>query len=120
VTTRGTRDAIALRAAAGERRAGRAQPPEIGLRQRVEIEGVEPHFQIIVERTGALDEMTLLVEVSGDILADRMVKMIELQEKIQSRIQATLGLPARVKLVEPKTLERFTGKAERVVDKRKM
>ncbi len=85
-----------------------------------DIEHVEPHFQIIVERSGSLDDMTLLVEVSEEIFADRMVKMIELQQRILNKIQAATGLRPRIKLVEPKTLQRFVGKAERVLDKREL
>jgi len=86
----------------------------------IEIEGVEPHYQIIVERTGALDDMTLLVEVSEDIFADRMVKMLELEERIRSKIQTVVGFTPRIKLVEPKSIERSVGKATRVIDKRNL
>lgn len=85
-----------------------------------EIENVEPHYQIVVERVGALDEMTLLVEVSEDIFADRMDKMIELEERIRSRVGAVIGLTPRVKLVEPKTIERSLGKSRRVIDNREL
>ena len=83
-----------------------------------EIEGVEPHYQIIVERIGALDEMTLLVEVSEGIFTDRMDKMVGLGDRIRSKLEEAIGLSPRVKLVEPKTIERSVGKATRVIDKR--
>jgi phenylacetate-CoA ligase len=85
-----------------------------------EIEGVEPHYQIIAERNGALDELTILVEVSADMFTDKMSRLVELEKKIKSRIHAVTGLTPALKLVEPKTLERNAGKALRVIDKRQL
>ena len=84
-----------------------------------EIEGIAPHYQIIIDRKGALDETTVLVEVSEAIFFDEMRKQAELKETIKKRLAAELGLSVEVKLVEKKTLERFEGKAKRVIDNRK-
>jgi phenylacetate-CoA ligase len=84
-----------------------------------EVEGVAPHYQIIIDRKGALDETTVNVEVSESIFFDEMKKQSELKETIKKRLASELGISVEVKLVEKKTLERFEGKAKRVIDKRK-
>jgi len=84
------------------------------------IEGTEPHYQIIVDRKGALDEVTVLVEVSEAIFFDEMKKQRELIDLITRKLTSELGISVGVKLVEKKTLERFEGKAKRVIDKRKL
>lgn len=84
-----------------------------------EIEGTEPHYQIVIERKGAIDEMTVLVEVSEEIFFDEMKKQNELINLIKQRLFSELGINVDVKLVEKKTLERFEGKAKRVIDKRR-
>ena len=84
-----------------------------------EIEGVAPHYQIVIDRKGALDETTVNVEVSESIFFDEMKKQSELKETIKKRLASELGISVEVKLVEKKTLERFEGKAKRVIDKRK-
>ncbi len=83
-----------------------------------EIEGTEPHYQIVVEKKGAIDEMTVLVEVSEEIFFDEMKKQNELIDLIKQRLFSELGINVNVRLVEKKTLERFEGKAKRVIDKR--
>jgi phenylacetate-CoA ligase len=82
------------------------------------IEGTEPHYQIIVERTGAMDEMTVLVEVAETIFFDEMKRQKEMVEQIQKRLAQELGVSVAVKIVEKKTLQRFEGKAQRVIDRR--
>ena len=83
-----------------------------------EIEGVEPHFQIIVDRKKALDVMEVWVEVSEEIFPDAMRKLVEFEKKVEERLQSVLGVKAKVKLVEPKTFARTAGKAKRVIDRR--
>jgi len=84
-----------------------------------EIEGVAPHYQIVIDRKGALDETTVFVEVSEQIFFDEMKKQSELKETIKKRLAGELGIAVDVKLAEKKTLERFEGKAKRVIDNRK-
>lgn len=83
-----------------------------------DIEGVEPHYQIIVEREGRLDKAQVLVEVTESIFFDQMKKQRQLVDHIKKRLAAELGIGVEVKLVEEKSLERFEGKAKRVIDKR--
>jgi len=84
-----------------------------------EIEGVAPHYQIVIDRKGALDETTVNVEVSESMFFDEMKKQSALKETIKKRLASELGISVEVKLVEKKKLERFEGKAKRVIDNRK-
>lgn len=86
----------------------------------MEVEGIEPHYQIMVDRKGALDELEVWVEVSEEIFPDAMRKLVEFEQKVENRLMQVIGLRAKVKLVEPKTIERTTGKSRRVIDKRKL
>jgi phenylacetate-CoA ligase len=85
-----------------------------------DIEGTEPHYQIVVEREGRLDKVTVLVEVVESIFFDQMKKQRQLVEHIKKKLATELGIGVDVKLVEEKTLERFEGKAKRVIDKRQL
>ncbi|NLG84268.1 MAG: phenylacetate--CoA ligase [Firmicutes bacterium] len=84
------------------------------------IGGVEPHYQIIVDRERNLDELEIWVEVSEGIFSDEVKRLEELERKIRVEIESTLGIHARVKLVEPKTIARREGKAKRVIDRREV
>jgi phenylacetate-CoA ligase len=84
----------------------------------VGIEGVEPHYQIVVEREGNLDTMQVQVEVSEGVFSDEIRVLENLSKHIQKEIKDMLGVTCRVKLVEPKTIQRSEGKAQRVIDKR--
>lgn len=85
-----------------------------------EIEGTEPHYQIVIDRKGALDEVTVFVEAAESIFFDQMRKQRQIVETIEKRLAQELGIGIAVKLVERKTLERFEGKARRVIDKRSL
>jgi phenylacetate-CoA ligase len=83
-----------------------------------EIEGSEPHYQIILERKAALDILTVLVEVSESIFFDQVRKQKDFIERIKSRIASEIGISVEVKPVEKQTLERSEGKVKKVIDKR--
>ncbi len=85
-----------------------------------EIEGTEPHYQIIVERENHSDKVTVLVEVVESIFFDEMKKQRGMVDRIRARLASELGIGVDVKLVEEKTLERSEGKSKRVIDKRKL
>jgi phenylacetate-CoA ligase len=85
-----------------------------------EFEGVTPHYQIILSREEALDRMEVLVEVSGELFFDEMRKQKEMVDRMHRRLKDELGLSVALRLVEPNTLERFSGKAKRVLDRRKV
>lgn len=83
-------------------------------------EGVEPHYQIVVNRVGNMDTMDVEVEVSEDIFSDEIKVLENLSNRIQADIKDMLGVTCKVKLVEPKTIQRSEGKAQRVIDNRKL
>lgn len=83
-----------------------------------EIEGTEPHYQIIVDRENHSDRITVLVEVVESIFFDEMKKQRQMVDHIKARLAAELGISVAVKLVEEKSIERTTGKAKRVIDNR--
>ncbi|MGV1097963.1 phenylacetate--CoA ligase family protein [Thiovibrio sp. JS02] len=85
-----------------------------------EIEGTKPHYQIVVEKEGRLDKITVLVEVVEAIFFDEMKKQGAMIDTIKRKLASELGIGVDVKLVEEKTLERSEGKAKRIVDKRKL
>ena len=85
-----------------------------------EIEGTEPHYQIVIDRKGAMDEATVLVEAGESIFFDQMRRQGEMVDRIRKRLAHELGISVVVKLVETKTLGRSEGKAKRVVDLRKL
>ena len=82
------------------------------------VPGLAPHFHIELTRPGALDEVTLHVELTPEIFSDSMREMQALRQKIQAAVLAVTGLSATVALNAPKTLQRFEGKASRVTDNR--
>ncbi len=84
------------------------------------IEGLEPHYEIIVERTGTLDTIEVKVEVSERVFSDSgEVKVLQnLERRLASDLRDYLGIAVKVKLVDPKSLQRSDGKSARVIDKR--
>ena len=82
------------------------------------IEGVEPHYQIEVSREGSLDVMAILVEVSERIFSGEIKVLERLSRSIQMEIKDMLGVTCQVKLVEPRSIQRSEGKAQRVIDRR--
>lgn len=86
----------------------------------MEIDEVEPHYQMTVDRVDNLDTLTVQVEVNETLFSDEVKTLQKLGQKISKDIKETLGVSADVKLVEPKTIARSEGKAVRVVDKREI
>jgi phenylacetate-CoA ligase len=84
------------------------------------IEGVEPHYQIIVNREGTMDTMEVQVEVSEQLFSDEVKNLEKLSRRIQAEIKDLIGSTCKVTLVEPKTIQRSEGKAKRVIDNRKL
>ena len=86
------------------------------------IQGVEPHYQLIVDRAGNLDTLEIQVEVGEQIFAnaDEVKVLQNMERQIAKDIKDYLGVSAKIKLVEPKTIQRFEGKASRVLDKRRI
>jgi phenylacetate-CoA ligase len=85
----------------------------------LEVEGVEPHYIIVVDRQHQFksDELEVWVEVSEDVFSDELGKMERLEKKLRAEMDSVLGISAKIKLVEPRTIARTEGKAKRVVDR---
>lgn len=81
--------------------------------------GCPPHYQIIVDRIGHLDTIEVHVELTPNMFSDTVTQVQEFEQELYEAIHSTLGIAAKVTLVEPKSIERSTGKAVRVIDKRK-
>lgn len=86
----------------------------------LQIEGVQPHYQIIVDRQHTLDDLEVWVEVSDAVFADEIRGLEALERKIRDELHNGLGITARVRLVEPRSIQRSEGKARRVVDRREV
>jgi phenylacetate-CoA ligase len=82
------------------------------------VEGTTPHYLIEVDRPGTLDQVTVKVEIRPELFSDRMDRMQALRERIGREIHTVAGIRAEVELVEPRRIERFVGKAKRVLDRR--
>lgn len=82
------------------------------------IDGAAPHYRIEIERPGSLDEVTVHIEVRPAYFSDSISRMQALRDRIAHAILTVTTLHMRVNLVEPQSLERFEGKAQRVIDRR--
>ena len=82
------------------------------------MEETQPHYQLIVDRVNNKDTLDVLVEVSDNVFTDEIKSLEALSQKVSNNLLTVLGIKARVKLVEPKSIARSEGKAVRVIDKR--
>jgi phenylacetate-CoA ligase len=86
----------------------------------MEFDGIEPHYQLVVEREGRLDTLSVMVEVNERIFSDEVKNLQAMERSLEKNIKELLGVAAKVRLVEPKSIQRTEGKAVRVIDKRKI
>ncbi|MDR0654789.1 MAG: phenylacetate--CoA ligase [Treponema sp.] len=87
----------------------------------IEIEGTEPQYLIVVSRGEShLDDVELQVEVKKEFFSDETRGLEALRARIEGVMKSKLQIGVKVKLVEPKTIERSIGKAKRVIDNRKI
>ncbi|WP_243546537.1 phenylacetate--CoA ligase family protein [Pseudodesulfovibrio tunisiensis] len=84
----------------------------------LETDGLSPHYQLIVNRIGNLDTLEVQVEINEGVFSDEIKNLQRLETKVMKNIKEFLGVTAKVKLVEPKGIERSVGKAKRIIDKR--
>lgn len=84
-----------------------------------QVEGCEPHYQLVLDREGAMDTLEVQVEVNERIFFDEMKKQRGFVDLLEKRLVSALGVGAKVKLVEPSSMPRHEGKANRIVDRRK-
>ncbi len=84
----------------------------------LEVEGILPHYQIILTRQKGLDEMEVQVEVTPEIFSDQIGALEQFEARLVDSLDHVLGLRVAVRLVEPHSIQRSEGKAKRVIDKR--
>ena len=86
----------------------------------LDVEEVSPHYMMIVDRVNNLDTLEIQVEVAENHFTDEIKGLERLSNKIGHAINQTLGLNAKIRIVEPQSLQRFEGKSVHVIDKRKL
>lgn len=84
----------------------------------VGLDSISPHYQLIVTRENYSDSLEIKVELIDGNLLDRYGELQNLQNTIRSKVRSVLGIDTKVSLVQPKSIERFMGKAKRVIDLR--
>ncbi len=84
------------------------------------VEGVLPHYQIILIRERGLDRMEIQVEITAEFFSDKIGEMEALQQRMRHEIEHIIGIHAQVTLVQPHTIPRSEGKAKRLIDKRNL
>jgi phenylacetate-CoA ligase len=86
----------------------------------MEMGETAPHYRLIIDREGMLDTMTVEIEVSDALFSDYVKGIEGVESSLKKQIESLLGVACKVRLVEPKTIERSEGKAKRVIDKRNL
>ena len=86
----------------------------------LEFGETEPHYLLVVDRKDNLDQMEIWVELSEQWFSDKVRQLEDIEQRLKHRIASILGISAKIKLVEPRTIPRSEGKAKRVVDKREL
>jgi phenylacetate-CoA ligase len=86
----------------------------------MQVPGLAPHYQLVVDRVENLDVLEVQVEVSPEMFSDEIKRLEELEKRIRDEVQSYLGVSVRVRLMEPRSIQRSEGKAIRVIDKRKI
>ncbi|HOG65806.1 MAG TPA: phenylacetate--CoA ligase, partial [Spirochaetota bacterium] len=84
------------------------------------FESIQPHYQLIVDRKEHLDNLEVQIEMTSELFSDEVRDLEGIEHRIESEIASALGIHAKVRLVEPKTIPRSEGKAVRIIDKRKI
>lgn len=84
----------------------------------VGMEGIGPHYQLVLRRRNFMDNLEVKVELINAALLESYGELETLQRRVHDRLKSVLGLETKVTLVEPKSLERFQGKAKRILDLR--
>ena len=86
----------------------------------LKVEGVQPHYLVVVNREGALDDLEIKIEVAEEIFSDVMADMVAFTKRVAAQVYSVIGLHAKITLVEPGTIERTAGKAKHVLDNRRI
>lgn len=86
----------------------------------LDIAGTTPNYQIIVNRVDNRDTLEVDVEMSPALFSDEVRRVEDVEARIRTKLDSVLGINAKVRMVEPKTIARSEGKAKRVIDNRKI
>jgi phenylacetate-CoA ligase len=86
----------------------------------LEFGETEPYYLLVVDRQSTMDDLEIWVEISTQMFSDKVRGMEDLEHRLRARINSILGISAKIKLVEPRTIPRSEGKAKRVIDKREI
>jgi Coenzyme F390 synthetase len=86
----------------------------------LDIPEAKPHYMLIVDRKGAMDTLEIQIEVDDKYFSDEIVQLNNIRNKIKQKVESVLGISVIISLVEHKTIKRSEGKAQRVIDKRKI
>jgi phenylacetate-CoA ligase len=86
----------------------------------MQIPDLSPHYQLVVDRVENLDVREVQVEVSPNVFSDEIKRLEDLERRIRDEVQSYLGVSVKVRLMEPRSIQRSEGKAVRVIDKRKI
>ncbi|MDD4565477.1 MAG: phenylacetate--CoA ligase [Eubacteriales bacterium] len=86
----------------------------------LEIPEAKPHYMLIVDKKGTMDTLEIQVEIDEKFFTDEMVQLNNIRNKIKHKVESILGISVIISLVEHKTIKRSEGKAQRVIDKRKI
>ena len=84
----------------------------------LETEGLTPHYQLLLHREQSMDTLEVQVEVDEKIFSDEIKHLQLIERKLKKNIKEFLGVTANIKLVEPKSIARSEGKAQRIIDLR--
>lgn len=84
----------------------------------VTLPHIGPHYQLILRREGYMDTLEVKVELTDGSLLDEYKKLSEIQQDVRAHLKTVLGIDTKVTLCEPKSIERFQGKAKRIIDLR--
>ncbi|MGN1038137.1 MAG: phenylacetate--CoA ligase family protein [Mailhella sp.] len=83
-------------------------------------QGYPPNYQLIVDRVNNSDTLEVLVEMTPEMFSDSLSSITEKEKVLVAELKSMLGIYAKVRLVDPKSITRSEGKAVRVIDKRKI
>lgn len=86
----------------------------------LEFGETEPHYLLVVDRKGELDDLEIWVELSEKLFSDEVRQLERLESRIRHKILSVLNINVKIKFVEPRTIPRSEGKAKRVMDRRDM
>ena len=86
----------------------------------LKLEGIEPHYQLVIDRKENLDNLEVQVEMNEKFFSDEIKNLERFERDIEKELYSTLNIHSRVKLAEPKSIPRSEGKAKRIIDKRQM